>query len=59
MLKKLTHYLKKKVSFMQASEQCKRIALFTFLSEQCTLYTVHVNCIVHWTVQLTWTVKKK
>jgi len=40
MLKKLTHYLKKiknkkeeeeeEVSFTQASEQCKRIALFTF-----------------------------
>ena len=42
MLKKLTHYLKKK-KVTQASEQCKRIAPFTILSEQCTLYTVHVK----------------
>jgi hypothetical protein len=51
MLKKLTHYFKKKKVHIGKWLHCSH--------EQCTLYTVHVNCTVHWTVQLTWTVKKE
>ena len=58
MLKKLTHYFKKKKEFHVGKWTVQENCTVHFLSEQCTLYTVHVNCIVHWTVQLTWTVKK-
>jgi hypothetical protein len=50
----------KKKSSRSASEQCKRITLFTiFNMNSASLCTVHVNFTVHWTVQLTWTVQKK
>jgi len=50
---KLTH-LKKKKSPHGASEQCKRIALFTILNMNSAIF---LHC--SWTVQLTWTVQKK
>ena len=55
-VKKIAHLKKKK---KKVSEQCTKTALFTIFSEQCMQYTVHVNCTVQWTVQLTWIVTEK
>ena len=61
-LKKKIAHLKKKQeeegSRMQVNS-ARELHCSLFLSEPCTQYTVHVNCTVHWTVQLTWTVKKR
>jgi len=58
--KKKINTLKKKESPRSASKQCKRIVLFTiFNMNSASLCTIHVNCTVHWIIQLMWTVQKK
>jgi len=53
MLKKLTNYLKKEeeeeevVVVRRQVNSARELHCSLFLSEQCTLYIVHVNCIVH------------